>query len=71
MIYPILTTKLQLDNLYKELPSGFNINSYKQIRKLLGINKSDCQSLYNLALSDNINSHKALVILKIKKALII
>lgn len=71
MVRFVLMTEQKLNNLYEKLPINFNINSHKQIKKLLNINKSDYNTLLNMAASNNINASLALTIIKIKKALII
>ncbi len=51
------------------LPEGFNVNSFKQVREYLGVEKSDYDALVNFANSDDPLAPKALTIIKLKKAL--
>ena len=50
------------------LPTGFNPNSYVQVREYLGITESDHEALVAYALSDKLLASKAKVIIDLKKA---
>ena len=52
-----------------ELPSGFNPNSFKQVREYLGVDQSDHAALVAYALSDKELASKAKAIIDLKKAL--
>ena len=50
------------------LPAGFNPNSYKQVRELLNITKSDRDALVEYALSSAPNAQYADTIIRLKRA---
>lgn len=58
----------EVERLEKELPEGFNPNSYKQVRTYLDTEQSDHEALVKYALSDRPLAAKAKVIMSLKKA---
>lgn len=58
----------EVEKLNKELPDGFNPNSFVQVRKYLQTEDSDHDALVEYALSDRPLANKAKVIIDIKKA---
>lgn len=57
-----------VEKLTRELPEGFNPNSYKQVRAYLDTEESDHAALVSYALSDRELAPKAKVIIDIKRA---
>lgn len=53
----------------KELPEGFNPNSYKQVRAYLDVEDSDHEALVKYALSEKEKAPKARAIIELKKSL--
>jgi DNA polymerase-1 len=62
-------SKATVERLKQEFAPGFNPNSFIQVRKLLGIEKSDSEALISFALSDSPIAHYARNIIDYKRAL--
>lgn len=64
----LIKAKADVVTYTKLLPSGFNPNSYTQVRAYLGVDKSDAEALIAYALSDSEKAQDATYIIKLKRA---